>query len=189
MKNKLALKIFLVALITGTSILKANLVDNFQSSKQNSNSELIKPVEHSSTGISEKQNVLNSKSQINIEPEIPNKQDKQKKIEFSGIRPEDMSSVGKSFKLFEISFDKKQLMYYGAEAFAIIAICGVVAYVAYKNGTFKKISDYVVENKFEVRAVVGMACFLAFVGICAKRGITVQSSSNCVANFFGVTRA
>jgi len=91
--------------------------------------------------------------------------------------------------LFGISFDKKQLMYYGAGAFALITICGVVAYVLYKDGTYKKVGDYIHEHKFAVSSAIGAVCILAIAGIYAKQqGITLQSTGNWITSLFGFNK-
>lgn len=65
---------------------------------------------------------------------------------------------------FGISFDKNQLMYFGAGAVAIIIICGVT-YVLYKNGTLKKISCYISEHKIAVSTTITALCVFALTGM------------------------
>ena len=89
----------------------------------------------------------------------------------------DIQNKVELFKIFGISCDKKQLMYFGTGAIAIITICGVVAYVLYKDRTYKKVGKYIGEHKFAVSGAISAVCTFVIVGIYAKQqGITLQSA-------------
>lgn len=91
-------------------------------------------------------------------------------------------------KLFGISCDKTQLMYFGAGAIAIIVICGVT-YVLYKHKdklTLEKVSNYVRKHKFAVSSGISVVCAIVLAGIYAKQqGMTLQSTGNWMASFLG----
>jgi len=80
-------------------------------------------------------------------------------------------------------------MYFGAGAFAIITISGVAAYVLYKDGTYKKVGQYIGEHKFAVSGAISAVCALVIAGIYAKQqGMTLQSTGNWITSFLGLNR-